>query len=42
MPEAEKNEAVNLKLREQKPEDIKPQEEIKRSAEMSEVSKLEA
>ena len=33
---------VKVKLSEQQPEDIKPQAEMKRSAEMSEVPKLEA
>ena len=42
MPEAEVKETVKVKLPEQQPEEIKPQEERKRSAEMSEVPKLEA
>ena len=42
MPEAEVKETVKVKLTEQQPEEIKPQEEIKRSAEMAEVPKLEA
>ena len=42
MPEAEVKETVKVKLTEQQPEEIKPQEEMKRSAEMSEVPKLEA
>ena len=43
MPEAEVKETVKVKLPEQQPEEIKPQEEMKRSArvlEMSEVPKL--
>ena len=42
MPEAEVEETVKVKLPEQQPEEIKPQEEMKISAEMSEVPKLEA
>ena len=42
MPEAEVKDTVKVKLTEQQPEEIKPQEEIKRSAEMAEVPKLEA
>ena len=42
MPESEVKETVKVKLPEQQPEEIKPQEEMKRSAEMSEVPKLEA
>ena len=42
MPEAEVKETVKVKLPEQQPEEIKPQEESKRLAEMSEVPKLEA
>ena len=41
MPEAEV-ETVKVKMTERQPEEIKPQEEIKRSAEMAEVPKLEA
>ena len=40
MPEVEVKETVKVKLTEQHPEEIKPQEEMKRSAEMSEVPKL--
>ena len=42
MPEVEVKETAKVKLTEQQPEEIKPQEEMKRSAEMSEVPKLEA
>ena len=42
MSEAEVKETVKVKLPEQQPEEIKPQEESKRLAEMSEVPKLEA
>ena len=42
MYEAEVTETAEVKLPEQQPEEIKPQEESKRSAEMSEVPKLEA
>ena len=42
MPKAEVKETVKVKLPEQQPEEIKPQEESKRLAEMSEVPKLEA
>ena len=42
MPEAEVKETVKVRLTEQQPEEIKPQEEIKRLAEMSELPKLEA
>ena len=42
MSEAEVNETAKVRLTEQQPEEIKPQEESKRLAEMSEVPKLEA
>ena len=42
MPEVEVNETAKVKLTEQQPEEIKPQEETKRSAEMSEMPKIEA
>ena len=42
MPEAEVNETVKVKLPEQQPEDTKPQKEMKRSAEISDVTKLRA
>ena len=42
MPETEVTETAEVKLPEQQPEEIKPQEERKRSAELSEVPKLEA
>ena len=42
MPEAEVTETAEVKLPEQQPEEIRPQEEMKRSAEMPEVPKLEA
>ena len=40
MPEVKVTETAEVKLPEQQPEEIKPQQERKRSAEMSEVSKL--
>ena len=42
MPEAEVKETVKVKLPEQQPEEIKPQEEMKRSVELSDVTKLKA
>ena len=45
MPEAEVKETVKVKLPEQHSEEIKPQEEVKRSArvlEMSDVTKIKA
>ena len=42
IPEAEVKETAQIKLTEQQPEERKPQDERKRSAEMSEVPKLEA
>ena len=42
MLEAEVKVTVKVKLPEQHPEEIKPQEEMKRSAEMSDVTKLKA
>ena len=42
MREAEVKETVKVKLPEQQPDEINPQEERKRSAEMSELPKLEA
>ena len=42
MPEAEVKETVKVKLPAQQPEEIEPQEEMKRSAEMSDVTKLKA
>ena len=42
MPEVEVKETAKVKLTEQQPEEITPQEEMKRSAEMPEVPKLEA
>ena len=41
MPEEEVKETVKVNLTEQQPEEMKPQEKIKSSAEMSEVTKLE-
>ena len=42
MSEAEVKETAKVKLPEQQPEETKPQEVIKRLAEMSMVTKLEA